>query len=235
MHPAWPLRNQIKNNLRFLGRFETRFGSASFPFTTEHFTHWLSKVFVLFSFFGLFSLPRHFLEMVKILIFLWKFDFYIFLFGCAGSSLPGRLSLVVASGGYFLVAVWGLLCCRARALGCTALCSCGSMGSAGVAHRLSCSTTCGIVLNQGSNPCLLHLPADSLLLHHQGSLLMLSFVLWSLLLPNSTLSSQICLPIAFILVPSTSSFCPNYFKSFLIRLSISSLILLYDFYNKATE
>ena len=38
-----------------------------------------------------------------------------------------------------------------------------------MAHRLSCSMTCGIFLDQGSNPCLLHWQADSLPLSHQGS------------------------------------------------------------------
>ena len=33
--------------------------------------------------------------------------------------------------------------------------------------RLSCSAACGIFLNQGSNPCLLHWQADSLPLSHQ--------------------------------------------------------------------
>ena len=33
----------------------------------------------------------------------------------------------------------------------------------------SCSVACGILLDQGSNPCLLHWQADSLPLSHQGS------------------------------------------------------------------
>ena len=44
-----------------------------------------------------------------------------------------------------------------------------STGSIVVAHRLSCSVTCGIFPDQGSIPCLLHLQADSLPLSHQGS------------------------------------------------------------------
>ena len=35
---------------------------------------------------------------------------------------------------------------------------------------LSCSASCGIFQDQGSNPCLLHGQADSLPLSHQGSL-----------------------------------------------------------------
>ena len=43
------------------------------------------------------------------------------------------------------------------------------MGSGVAACRLSCSATCGIILDQGSNPCLLHSQVDSLPLSHQGS------------------------------------------------------------------
>ena len=41
------------------------------------------------------------------------------------------------------------------------------MGSAVAAHGLSCSTACGIFLDQGSNPCPLHWHVDSLPLSHQ--------------------------------------------------------------------
>ena len=37
-----------------------------------------------------------------------------------------------------------------------------------VAHELSCSAACAILLDQGSNLCLLHWQADSLPLNHQG-------------------------------------------------------------------
>ena len=42
-------------------------------------------------------------------------------------------------------------------------------GSAVVAHGPSCSAACGILPDQGSNPCPLHWQADSQQLHHQGS------------------------------------------------------------------
>ena len=42
-------------------------------------------------------------------------------------------------------------------------------GSVVVVHGLSCSTACGIFLDQGSNPCPLHWQADSQPLRHQGS------------------------------------------------------------------
>ena len=42
-------------------------------------------------------------------------------------------------------------------------------GSAAKVHRLSGFVACGIFLEQGSSPCLLHWQADSSLLSHQGS------------------------------------------------------------------
>ena len=47
-----------------------------------------------------------------------------------------------------------------------------STGSTAVAHQLSCSVACGILLDQGLNPCLLHWQVDSRPLSHQGNLLM---------------------------------------------------------------
>ena len=76
----------------------------------------------------------------------------------------------------------GLPCCRAQDLGHTGFSSCSTwaqqlrlLGSRAqvqlaAAHRLSCSSACGIFLDQGSNPCLLHWQADSSPLSHQGSL-----------------------------------------------------------------
>ena len=42
-------------------------------------------------------------------------------------------------------------------------------GSVVVAHGPSCSASCGIFPDQGSNPCPLHWQADSQPLRHQGS------------------------------------------------------------------
>ena len=42
-------------------------------------------------------------------------------------------------------------------------------GSVVVAHGPSCSAACGILPDQGSNPCPLHWQADCQPLHHQGS------------------------------------------------------------------
>ena len=72
------------------------------------------------------------------------------------------LSLVVASGdcspevGELLIVVDSLV-------------ALGHAGSEVVTHGLRCSAVCGILPDQGSNPCLLHWQADSLPLEHQGS------------------------------------------------------------------
>ena len=100
-------------------------------------------------------------------------------FGCIGSSLrhAGFLWLQQASAtlrcGAWASHCGGFSCCRAWALGtwASAIVACGlqSAGSVVVAHGPSCSAACGILLDQGSNPCSLHWQADSYPLCHQGS------------------------------------------------------------------
>ena len=51
-------------------------------------------------------------------------------------------------------------------------------GSVVVAHGPSCSMACGILPDQGSNPCPLHWQADPQPLHHQGSPSLCSFDGW---------------------------------------------------------
>ena len=100
--------------------------------------------------------------------FFFFFNFYLFIYlwlHWVFVSVRG-LSLVAASGGHFssryagLSLSWPLL-----------LWSTGSRraGSVIVAHGPSCSAACGILPDQGSNPCPLHLQADSQPLRHQGS------------------------------------------------------------------
>ena len=82
-------------------------------------------------------------------------------------------SLVVATGGSFLVVVTGFSMQRLLLFQST-----GSrvlrhqelqhVGSTDVAYRLSCSMAGGIFSDQGSNPCLLHWQAGSLPMSHQG-------------------------------------------------------------------
>ena len=94
---------------------------------------------------------------------------YLFIFGCAGSSLLFGLSLIAASRGYSLLwegeATQASHCsghrCRAKALGIWA--------SVVAAYRFSCSKANGIFLDHGWNLCPLHWQVDSYPLYHQGS------------------------------------------------------------------
>ena len=94
--------------------------------------------------------------------------FFIFLFFwlCWVFVSVRGLSLVAASGGHSSSQCAGLSLSRPLLLRST-----GSRraGSAVVAHGPSCSLACGILPDQGSNPCPLHWQADSQPLRHQGS------------------------------------------------------------------
>ena len=95
------------------------------------------------------------------------FIFYLFIFGCVGSSfLVWGLSLVVASRGHSSSRCAGLSLSRPLLLRST-----GSRRASSVivAHGPSCSAACGTFPEQGSNPCPLHWQADSQPLRHQGS------------------------------------------------------------------
>ena len=76
------------------------------------------------------------------------------------------LSLVAASGGHSSSRCAGLSLSRPLLLRST-----GSRraGSAVVAHGPSCSAACGILPDQGSNPCPQHWQTDSQPLRHRGS------------------------------------------------------------------
>ena len=60
----------------------------------------------------------------------------------------------------------GFSCCRAQAL--------GTQASVAVAHRLRCSPTGGIFLDQGSNPCSLHW--NQILVHCTTREILISFI-----------------------------------------------------------
>ena len=85
--------------------------------------------------------------------------FYLFIFGCVGSSFlcEGFLQLRQAGASSL-----------SRPL---LLRSTGSRRAdpVVVTHGPSCSAACGIFPDQGSNPCPLHWQADSQPLRHQGS------------------------------------------------------------------
>ena len=113
----------------------------------DHFLIQDSKVFTSFFFFN----------FIYLLIYLWLC--WVF------ASVRG-LSPVAASGGHSSSQCAGLSLSRPLSLRST-----GSRrtGSAIVAHGPSRSAACGILPDQGSNPCPLHWQADSQPLRHQGS------------------------------------------------------------------
>ena len=91
---------------------------------------------------------------------------FIYLWLCWVFVSVRGLSPVVASGGH---SSWR---CEVLSLSRPLLLwSTGSRraGSVIVAHKPSCSAACGILPDQGSNPCPLHWQEDSQPLHHQGS------------------------------------------------------------------
>ena len=92
-----------------------------------------------------------------IFIYLWLFWVFVSVLG---------LSPVAASGGHSSSRCAGLSLSRPLLLRST-----GSRrtGSVIVAHGLSRSAACGILPDQGSNPCSPHWQADSQPLRHQGS------------------------------------------------------------------
>ena len=100
------------------------------------------------------------------LTFLLVFIYLFYLWLCWVFVSVRGLSLVAASGGHSSSRCAGLSLSRPLLLRST-----GSRraGSVVVAHGPSCSAACGILPDQGSNPCPLHQQADSQPLRHQGS------------------------------------------------------------------
>ena len=99
-------------------------------------------------------------------VFFSFFIFLIYFWLCWVFVSVRGLSLVVASGGHSSSRCTGLSLSRPlllRSTGFRRACS------VIVAHGTSCSTACGILPDQGSNPCPLHWQADFQPLHHQGS------------------------------------------------------------------
>ena len=99
----------------------------------------------------------------------WYFNFiylFIYLWLCWVFVSVRGLPLIAASGGHSSSRCAGLSLSRPLLLRST-----GSRraGSVIVAHGPSHSTACGILPDQGSNPCSLHWQADSQPLRHQGS------------------------------------------------------------------
>ena len=93
-----------------------------------------------------------------------------------------RLSLVAASGGHSSSQCAGLSLSWPLLLRSTGF---RHAGSVVVAHGPSCSVACGILPDQGSNPCPLHWQADSQPLRHQGSPIYFIYSSVCMLIPNS--------------------------------------------------
>ena len=98
--------------------------------------------------------------------FFFFFNKFIYFWLCWVFVSVRGLSPVAASGGHASSRCAGLSLSRPLLLRST-----GSRraGSVVVAHGPSCSAACGILPDQGSNPCPLHWQADSQPLRHQGS------------------------------------------------------------------
>ena len=104
-----------------------------------------------------------FLFFLKIYLFIYLF---IYFWLCWVFVSVRGLPLVAVSGGHSSSRCAGLSLSRPLSLRGT-----GSRraGSVVVVHAPSCSVTCGIFPDQGSNPCPLHWQAASQPLRHQGS------------------------------------------------------------------
>ena len=124
---------------------------------------------------------KKFQDLSKQSFFLRFLEIISFIFLFLAELLLLRLSLVVVSGIYFLLAmcrlltaVWwarapGLVGSSSRSAWAQWLWLPGARGWIVVAHGLSCSAGCGIFADQGSIPCLLRLQVDYLPLSHQGN------------------------------------------------------------------
>ena len=88
-----------------------------------------------------------------------------------GKIQLNEIQLKAGSGSFFFFLIYFFgaalgLCCCVRASHCGGFSCCGAwalgtQASVVVAHGLSCSAACGILPDQGSNPCPLHWEADS--------------------------------------------------------------------------
>ena len=104
---------------------------------------------------------------LSIVVPCYKVFIYLFYFWLCWVFVSVRgLSLVAASGGHSSSRCMGLSLSRPLLLRST---DSRRAGSVVVAHGPSCSAACGILPDQGSNPCPLHWKADSQPQHHQGS------------------------------------------------------------------
>ena len=97
---------------------------------------------------------------------LFFLSFFLYFWLCWVFVSVRGFSLVAASGGHSSSRCAGLSLSRPLLLRST---SSRRAGSVIMAHGPSRSMACGILPDQGSNPCPLHWQADSQPLRHQGS------------------------------------------------------------------
>ena len=99
---------------------------------------------------------------VYICVYIYISNLYIYLFGAV-------LGLVAVQAFLYLWLVGLLSSCSVWALHCDGFSCCRVEALEHRPNRFSCSLACGIFLNQGSNPCLLHQQTNSLPLSHLGN------------------------------------------------------------------
>ena len=107
-----------------------------------------------------------FLDIYSFFFFLINLFIYLFIWLCWVFVSVRGLSPVASSGGHSSSRCTGLSLSWPLLLRST---SPRRTGSVIVAHGSSCSAACGILPDQGSNPCPLHWQADPQPLSHQGS------------------------------------------------------------------
>ena len=108
--------------------------------------------------------PAHFyiyIYFFLIVIFLFIYLFLFLFLAVLGLRFCGRAFSSCGERGPLFITVRGPLLLRSTGSRPT--------GSVIVAHGLSCSAACGILPDQGSNPCPPHWQADPQPLCHQGS------------------------------------------------------------------
>ena len=125
------------------------------------------------------ALHHYFFFLIRFFTFFFFFNFiatlFIFLFlAVLGLQFLRGLSLVTASGGHSSSRCRDRSSSRCAGLSLSRPLPLRGTGSRGtcsvvVAHGLSCSAACGILPDQGSNPCPPHWQADPQPLRHQGS------------------------------------------------------------------
>ena len=150
------MKDLNNNKNRLIVQYTYRFYNDILPFSQQYDQNAVTQL-------------NFFLNRLSFFFLIHLFIYFIFIFGCGGSSF-------LCVGFLQLRRVGATLCCGGRAshwwlllwstgsrhVGSVVVaCGLQSAGSVFVAHGLSCSAACGIFPDQGSNLCPLHWQADS--------------------------------------------------------------------------